>query len=114
MTKSKAEKCAAIWAKMPQATAIEVAAAYEKEYGEKCSPVTARKVRPGSQDDAASRGPITAAELRRVKEIAQKNGGLTALAKEVMLVAKLGEEFGGVARLAEAVQEYADLVGGKD
>jgi hypothetical protein len=113
MSDTKQERCEALWHERPNSSAADIAALYKERHGEDCSVVTARKARPkGGEGNGA--GPITAAELRRLKEIAQRNGGLTTLAKEVMLVAKLGEEFGGVARLAEAVQEFADLIGGKD
>jgi hypothetical protein len=110
---TKIEKCEALWKEKPGGNAAEIAALYLERHGEECSVVTARKARPRG-DDGNGAGPITAAELRRVKEIVAKNGGVLALMKEIALVAKLGEEFGGVARLSQAVQEFADLVGGKD
>jgi hypothetical protein len=111
---TKIEKCEALWKEKPNADAAEIAALFQERHGEECSLPTVRKARPGGQGSAASPGPITAAELRRVKEICAKNGGVIGLLKEIILVAKLGEEFGGVARLSQAVQEFADLVGGKD
>ena len=107
---SRAERCAVLWAASPRATAKEIAAAYEKEFGEKCSPVTARKARPVGRPAEAGQGPITAAELRAVKEIAAKSGGLSSLTAEVEKVVLVADKVGGLGRLREVLAELNGLL----
>lgn len=101
---TKQEKCVELWRERPNSTAAEIAEAAG------CSVVTARKAKPGNGDGDA--GPITAAELRAVRDIAKKNGGLVPLIKEVETVASLAERFGGVGRLRKITLELAALLQG--
>jgi len=110
MSDTKQDRCGVIWRERPSSTAAEIAALYQERHGEECSVVTARKARPRGGDSGEA-GPITAAELRAVKEIAAKNGGLPSLAAEVERVASVAEKVGGFARLREVIAELKGILG---
>src|SRR5205823_160900 len=78
MSDTKQDRCGALWRERPNSSAAEIAALYQERHGEECSVVTARKARPRGAEGGEA-GPVTAAELKAVKEIAAKNGGLPSL-----------------------------------
>lgn len=107
---TKQEKCVELWRERPNSTAAEIAALYKEAHGEDCSVVTARKARPASGNGGEA-GPITAKELRAVKDVAERNGGLSSLIVEVEKVANVADQVGGLPRLREVLGELAALLG---
>lgn len=102
---TKADRCVELWRERPSSTAAEIAELAG------CSVVTARKAKPGNGNGPADFGPITATELRAVKVVAEKNGGLASLIVEVEKVAKVADQVGGLPRLRDVLGELAALLG---
>ena len=103
--------CQALWAEMPQATAQEVAEAYEKRTGETCSVITARKARGRKAERQPADEPITAEELKRLKQLAEADGGLEELDRRLKAVEAVVARFYGLERVRRVMNELKELLG---
>lgn len=107
----KLELCRALCAEMPEASAQEVADAYEKRTGESCSVITARKARGGKAERQPADEPITAEELKRLKQLAETDGGLEELDKRLKAVEAVVARFYGLERVRRVMNELKELLG---
>jgi hypothetical protein len=107
----KLDLCAELWKEMPEATSEEVAEAFEKRHGEPCSLVTVRKARGGKAERQPADEPITADELKRLKAVAEADGGLDELDRRLQAVEAVVKHFYGLERVRAVLNCLKDLIG---